>query len=66
MSFDPGSIVKQELEDKLDFVQPASFVYSGELVEELQASSSLGVETNNKSCDFPGSPVIFACTRRVV
>jgi len=29
------SIVKQELEDKLDFVQPASFVYNGELVEAL-------------------------------
>lgn len=51
------SIVKQELEDQLEFVQPASFVYSSELVEALQASSSLGDETNNKSCDLPGSPV---------
>jgi hypothetical protein len=52
------SIVKQELEDKMDFVQPASFVYNGELVEALQASSRLGEETNKKSCDFSGSPVM--------
>lgn len=50
------SIAKQELEDQLELVQPASFGYGSELVEALQVSSSLGEETNNKSCDLPGSP----------